>query len=268
MNDSGDDRQRSFPPPPSTGYPKFLQRFAKSFEVYWADSTGRRNTSMMEVLMGRPAGWMKELTGRSPMKSPGRRRIGGKSNGSSGARSPRGASRGSRARRGRVAGGRRSLVPTWWRHATIDLVANVGPLPVFHEREEIALLRAQGAGIRQIARQLGGIPRRSRGSCAATLPPEGASSNIGPRLRNGRPSWWPSVQRPPSWSPTRGCGTTCRSGCQVRSAARTGRRLQGPRPRHGRAETSRTAGSPVGDGRGAPSRSRTGSRSISPMMSP
>ena len=37
-----------------------------------ADSTGRRNTSIVEVLMGRPAGWMKELTGRSPMKSPGK----------------------------------------------------------------------------------------------------------------------------------------------------------------------------------------------------
>ena len=28
-----------------------------------ADSTGRRNTSSMEVLMGRPTGWMRELTG-------------------------------------------------------------------------------------------------------------------------------------------------------------------------------------------------------------
>jgi hypothetical protein len=37
-----------------------------------ADSTGRRNTSIVEVLMGRPAGWMKELTGRSPMRSPGK----------------------------------------------------------------------------------------------------------------------------------------------------------------------------------------------------
>jgi hypothetical protein len=26
----------------------------------------------MEVLMGRPAGWMKELTGRAPMRSPGK----------------------------------------------------------------------------------------------------------------------------------------------------------------------------------------------------
>jgi hypothetical protein len=36
------------------------------------DSTGRRNTSILEVLMGRPAGWMKALTGRAPMKSPGK----------------------------------------------------------------------------------------------------------------------------------------------------------------------------------------------------
>jgi len=35
------------------------------------DSIGRRNTSIVEALMGRPAGWMKELTGRSAMKSPG-----------------------------------------------------------------------------------------------------------------------------------------------------------------------------------------------------
>src|SRR4029453_16117731 len=36
-----------------------------------ADSTGRRNTLIVEVFMGRPAGWMQGLTGRAPMKSPG-----------------------------------------------------------------------------------------------------------------------------------------------------------------------------------------------------
>lgn len=41
-------------------------------EMYWADSTGRRNASMREAAMGRPAGWMRELTGRSAMKSPGK----------------------------------------------------------------------------------------------------------------------------------------------------------------------------------------------------
>src|SRR4051812_40424249 len=40
--------------------------------MIWADSRGRRNTSILEVLMGRPAGWMKELTGRAPMKAAGK----------------------------------------------------------------------------------------------------------------------------------------------------------------------------------------------------
>jgi hypothetical protein len=41
-------------------------------EAYWADSTGRRNTSNLEVLMGRPAECMTALKGRSLMKSPGK----------------------------------------------------------------------------------------------------------------------------------------------------------------------------------------------------
>ena len=47
------------------------RRWVYRMARYWADSTGRRNALISEVLMGRPAGWMKELTGRSLMKSPG-----------------------------------------------------------------------------------------------------------------------------------------------------------------------------------------------------
>ena len=36
-----------------------------------ADSTGRRNTSISEVLMGRPTAWMRARTGRALMKSRG-----------------------------------------------------------------------------------------------------------------------------------------------------------------------------------------------------
>jgi hypothetical protein len=36
-----------------------------------AYSTGRRNTLIMEVFMGRPAGWMLRLSGRGAMRSPG-----------------------------------------------------------------------------------------------------------------------------------------------------------------------------------------------------
>src|SRR4029453_449142 len=39
---------------------------------YWADSTGRRNTRSTGVWMGRPPGWTTAVTGRPPMRSPGR----------------------------------------------------------------------------------------------------------------------------------------------------------------------------------------------------
>ena len=73
-----------------------------------------------EVGMGRPAGWMSALTGRSPMKSPGapahRREVQRQfwveiAKGSVGG--------GRRGGRRRVAGGRCAVVPTRWRHVTI-----------------------------------------------------------------------------------------------------------------------------------------------------
>ena len=51
--------------------PISLRRLPKAMLVYWAYSTGRRNTLIMEVFMGRPAGWMQKLTGRGAMRSPG-----------------------------------------------------------------------------------------------------------------------------------------------------------------------------------------------------
>jgi len=51
--------------------PLLLSVRTNAWDRNWADSTGRRNTLIVEVLMGRPAGWMTALTGRSPMKSPG-----------------------------------------------------------------------------------------------------------------------------------------------------------------------------------------------------
>ena len=37
-----------------------------------ADSTGRRSTLIVEVFVGRRAGWIQGLTGRAPMRSPGK----------------------------------------------------------------------------------------------------------------------------------------------------------------------------------------------------
>jgi len=105
--------------------------------------------------MGRPAGWMTALTGRSPMKSPGapslRREVErafwcevAKGLTSEDAAVAVGASP--------VAGSR------WFRHR--GGMSPFKPAPAqgrylsFVEREEIALRKAQGAGVRQIAREL------------------------------------------------------------------------------------------------------------------
>ena len=109
--------------------------------------------------MGRPAGWMKELTGRSPMKSPGapshRREVerefwkqvatGITSEAAAGA-----------------VGVSQAVGCRWFRHgggmSPLDLAPRTGRYLSFAEREEIALLRVQGGGVRSIARQIGRSP--------------------------------------------------------------------------------------------------------------
>ena len=109
--------------------------------------------------MGRPAGWMKELTGRSAMKSPGKPSL------------------------------RRDVERLFWREIAMGLTSEEAAIAVgasqaagsrwfrerggmptfmvapltgrylsFPEREEIALLKAQRAGVRDIARRLGRDP--------------------------------------------------------------------------------------------------------------
>ena len=123
------------------------------------DSTGRRNTLIVEVLMGRPAGWMKELTGRSSMKSPGapalRREVErefwreiARGVASEEAAAAVGVSEAAGSRWFRQGGGMPS----------IDLAPLSGRYLSFHEREGIALLRVQGVGVREIARELGRAP--------------------------------------------------------------------------------------------------------------
>jgi IS30 family transposase len=109
--------------------------------------------------MGRPAGWMRELTGRAPMKSPGhpthrreversfwREIVMGLS--SEDAALAVGASQAAGSRWFRERGG----MPTFM------LVPLSGRYLSFEEREEIALLKAQGVGVREIARRLGRSP--------------------------------------------------------------------------------------------------------------
>ncbi len=107
----------------------------------------------------RPAGWMKELTGRAPMKSPGKpslrrdverlfwREI-GKGLSSEDAALAVGASQAAGSRWFRERGG----MPTFM------LAQPSARYLSFEEREEIAMLKAQGAGVREIARRLGRAP--------------------------------------------------------------------------------------------------------------
>ena len=109
--------------------------------------------------MGRPAGWMMELTGRAPLKSPGapslRRDVErlfwhrvAEGLSSEDAALAVGASSAAGSRWFRERGG----MPTFM------LTPLSGRYLRFEEREEIALLRAQGAGVREIARRLGRSP--------------------------------------------------------------------------------------------------------------
>ena len=111
------------------------------------------------------------------------------------------------------------------------------------------------------------VRRRSRGSCAATPQPVAGASSIGPRLLSGTQSGVPAARRSPSWPPTTNFATTWRIVWVVRSPAQMASWCQGPR----------CAGPVVvmgperidgGQRRGVPSRSRGGSGSISPTMSP
>jgi IS30 family transposase len=109
--------------------------------------------------MGRPAGWMTALTGRSPMKSPGapshRREVEREF--------WREIARGLLAEEAAVAvGASQAVGARWFRHRggmpSIDLAPLSGRYLSFREREEIAILHAQGASVRQIARRLGRAP--------------------------------------------------------------------------------------------------------------
>ncbi len=105
--------------------------------------------------MGRPAGWMKELTGRNPMISPGQ----------PGTRRSverdfwKGVATGVSSEVAAAAVGVSAPVGTrWFRQGggmpTITLTEPSGRYLSFAEREEIALMRAQQKGVREIARTL------------------------------------------------------------------------------------------------------------------
>ena len=148
----------------------------------------------------------------------------------------------------------------WFRHAggvNPFLSSTVsGRYLSFSEREDIALFRAQGAGVREIARWLGRSPstisrelRRNASTRTWRLEYKATTAQWHAEGRARRPS-------PPSWLPTASSTamprTAWRGGC--------GRPMGGywaPRVRNGTARTSPIAANAAGCRPGAPSRSLT-----------
>ena len=215
--------------------------------------------------MGRPAGWMKELTGRSPMKSPGapshRREVEREfwKQVATGITSE-------------AAAGAVGVAPAvgcrWFRHGggmpPMDLSPRTGRYLSFAEREEIALLRAQGGGVRSIARQLGRSPSTVSRELRRNAATRCGSSSTGRRLRSGMRTCREATE---DREAGRGhdCASTCRIDCPGSFEVPTARSSV-QRGRRGSVATSRIEATAAGFGVGVRSRFRSDSGSISPMI--
>jgi transposase, IS30 family len=171
--------------------------------------------------MGRPAGWMKELTGRAPMKSPGApslrrdverlfwREI------AEGLTSEEA---------GLAVGASQAAGSRWFRERggmpTFMVVPLTGRYLSFEERDEIAMLRAQGAGVREIARRLGRDPstisrelRRNAATRGGKLEYRGSVAQWKAELMARRPKTAKLVENPRlrEYVQERLCGQVCRS---------------------------------------------------------
>ncbi len=112
-----------------------------------------------EVFMGRPAGWMRKLTGRGAMRSPGapshRREIERRfwEQIATGITSEKAAE---------AVGVSQAVGTRWFRHNGGMPLSMLSPISgrylSFAEREEIGLLSHQGVGVRDIARRIGRSP--------------------------------------------------------------------------------------------------------------
>lgn len=109
--------------------------------------------------MGRPAGWMKELTGRSPMKSPGKPSLRREVEREFWKQVATGITSEAAAAAVEVS---QAVGSRWFRHGggmpPMDLNEPTGRYLSFAEREEIALLRAKNYGVRAVARKIGRSP--------------------------------------------------------------------------------------------------------------
>lgn len=219
--------------------------------------------------MGRRPGWMTTVTGRPAMRSPGRPPIRRDVERAFWKQIAQGLTSEDAAVACRVSG---PVGSRWFRDRggmpLIQLAPMSGRYLSFTEQEEIALLTVQDVGVREIARRLA----RSPSTISRELRRNAATRSGQLEYRAGTAQWKAELMarrpRRPSSSRTTSSATTFRIGWPGRSCSPTGPPPPVRTPRSGKAATSpivRTAG---GLPRGVRSRSRTGCRSTSLMMSP
>jgi IS30 family transposase len=99
----------------------------------------------------------------------------------------------------------------------------------FAEREELAILRAQRAGVRAIARQMERSASRSHENCDVTPRRAAAAWAIGRPRRSGMPSEPPGARSLRSWRLTWRCGGMCRIDWLIWSSRQSALRSSGQR---------------------------------------
>jgi hypothetical protein len=151
--------------------------------------------------MGAWRGRRSDLAGRPPMRSPGRPPVARREHRE---RFWLAIASGSSSEDAGVAAGVSPAVGSrWFRQGggmpSISLAPLSGRYLSFAEREEIAILRAQGAGVRQIARRLGRDPSTISRELRVTPRPAAAVWTIAPRRPSGMPIDTPGARSWPSW---------------------------------------------------------------------
>lgn len=110
----------------------------------------------------------------------------------------------------------------WFREGGGMRTVSVEPLSgrylSFIEREEIAIMRARGCGVRHIAGELGRSPSTISRELARNSTRVGTGGGIARPRRSGMPTSVPSVPSLPNWRSMTGCVPMCKTVCRVRSA--------------------------------------------------
>ena len=198
--------------------------------------------------MGRPQGWAAARAGRPRrcVRRGGLRWPGEKTGSGSGWRSPGECP----VRTGIEAGVSPAVGTRWFRDSggirPVSLAPLSGRYLSFAEREEIAILRVRGCGVREIARRTGRSPSTISRELAGTLRPGAVGWSTGPWPLSGTRICGHAVRRSRNWLRIRRCGSMCKTGSAARSPGLVAwlcraRMCAGSDARHGRRADRRWA---------------------------